>query len=209
MQSYNLFYNQSVLSIRKYNPFTKTEAGSENQFVFDAALNVELLLSGFLSDKTITICILYKEQQEETILLEKIKQFFCLQRAAGGIVLQKRRIVSIYRLGCWDFPKGHVEKGETDSEAAMREVTEETGLDLLSISNDLGYTYHIYPLGNQFVLKETHWYEMQTTSDKALIPQTEEFITDIQWIPLQNLHKITDNTYPSLIDLIVRWAKNM
>ena len=28
----------------------------------------------------------------------------------------------------WDFPKGHVEKGETDLEAALRELHEETGI---------------------------------------------------------------------------------
>lgn len=28
----------------------------------------------------------------------------------------------------WDFPKGHVEKGESDQEAALRELMEETGI---------------------------------------------------------------------------------
>jgi len=28
----------------------------------------------------------------------------------------------------WDFPKGHLEKGETEQQAAVREVQEETGL---------------------------------------------------------------------------------
>jgi len=28
----------------------------------------------------------------------------------------------------WDFPKGHLEKGETEQQAAAREVAEETGL---------------------------------------------------------------------------------
>jgi len=29
----------------------------------------------------------------------------------------------------WDFPKGHIEKGETELETVKREVKEETGLD--------------------------------------------------------------------------------
>lgn len=33
--------------------------------------------------------------------------------------------------GHWDFPKGHVEAGETPREAAEREVAEETGLSTL------------------------------------------------------------------------------
>ena len=32
--------------------------------------------------------------------------------------------------GHWSFPKGHVEPGETEIETALREVREETGLEL-------------------------------------------------------------------------------
>lgn len=32
--------------------------------------------------------------------------------------------------GHWDFPKGHLEKGETEKEAAARELTEETGFNV-------------------------------------------------------------------------------
>ena len=32
--------------------------------------------------------------------------------------------------GHWAFPKGHVEKGETEAETAMREVMEETGIPI-------------------------------------------------------------------------------
>lgn len=34
--------------------------------------------------------------------------------------------------GHWDFPKGHVEQGETELEAASRETAEETGITRLS-----------------------------------------------------------------------------
>jgi bis(5'-nucleosidyl)-tetraphosphatase len=33
-----------------------------------------------------------------------------------------------YSAGHWDFPKGHIEPGETQQEAAHRELKEETGL---------------------------------------------------------------------------------
>ena len=32
--------------------------------------------------------------------------------------------------GFWSFPKGHMEAGETEQETALREIKEETGLDL-------------------------------------------------------------------------------
>lgn len=36
-----------------------------------------------------------------------------------------------YGAGHWDFPKGHLEKGETEIEAALRELKEETNLEAM------------------------------------------------------------------------------
>lgn len=33
-----------------------------------------------------------------------------------------------YESGHWDFPRGHVERGETEQETARREIQEETGI---------------------------------------------------------------------------------
>ena len=56
-------------------------------------------------------------------------------RAAGGIVLRagangEREVLLVHRpqYDDWSFPKGKLESDETDEEAALREVAEETGL---------------------------------------------------------------------------------
>jgi 8-oxo-dGTP pyrophosphatase MutT (NUDIX family) len=152
------------------------------------------------------MCILYHNQEDEDNILKNIKSFFLFQRAAGGIIVKDNHILSIYRFEQWDFPKGHIELGETDEEAAIREVTEETGIDALTVSKDLGYTYHIFPASdNQFVLKETHWFEMYTTTHKTPSPQIEEDITHAEWISLSNINQILEKTYPSIKDLIKKW----
>ena len=59
-----------------------------------------------------------------------------LERCVGGIVFDDQgRLLLIQRAnepgkGLWSLPGGRVEPGETDFEAAVRELREETGLDV-------------------------------------------------------------------------------
>jgi 8-oxo-dGTP pyrophosphatase MutT (NUDIX family) len=56
-----------------------------------------------------------------------------LVRAAGGVVWRERdhdvQVVLVHRpkYGDWTFPKGKLDPGETERQAALREVEEETG----------------------------------------------------------------------------------
>ncbi|MCX8189764.1 MAG: NUDIX domain-containing protein [Candidatus Diapherotrites archaeon] len=54
------------------------------------------------------------------------------EKSAGAIVFfdSKPRVFLVlhYAKGHWDFPKGHVEKGESEQEAMLRELLEETGI---------------------------------------------------------------------------------
>lgn len=57
------------------------------------------------------------------------------ERSAGAVVFAHATEAPEYLLlryggGNWGFPKGHVEAGETDVQAAQREVAEETGIPL-------------------------------------------------------------------------------
>ena len=51
-------------------------------------------------------------------------------RAAGGIVLHDGRVLMVHRprYDDWSLPKGKLDPGERDEDAALREVEEETGL---------------------------------------------------------------------------------
>ncbi|MDR1180395.1 MAG: NUDIX domain-containing protein, partial [Bacteroidales bacterium] len=166
MQRYKLFYKQIALSVTRFEHFKRIPQKDVDSFVFHASLNMKQLLTNFLSGDKF-VYILYRKRSEKDMILKSIKSFFQFQRTAGGLVVKDNKILSIYRYERWDLPKGHVEGSETDQEAAMREVTEETGIDGLSISKDLGYTFHIFFADNLFVLKETHWFEMHTTSNKT------------------------------------------
>ncbi|MDG6953477.1 MAG: NUDIX domain-containing protein [Nitrososphaerota archaeon] len=59
------------------------------------------------------------------------------ERSAGAVVFRDTPEGRLYLLlqngGRWDFPKGGVEKGETELDTVMREVEEETGLGAIRI----------------------------------------------------------------------------
>ncbi len=57
--------------------------------------------------------------------------------SAGAVIFieidgERRYLTLHYPAGHWDFPKGGVEKGESEQEAAKREIKEETGLKIES-----------------------------------------------------------------------------
>lgn len=60
--------------------------------------------------------------------------------SAGGVVVKagKLLLIKFYTGTGVTFPKGHVEKGETYDQAALREVREETGFMDLELVKKLG-----------------------------------------------------------------------
>ena len=60
--------------------------------------------------------------------------------SSGGLVFDRNQFLLIKRLNVseWRIPKGHIEPGESAEQAALREVTEETGYSDLEVLADLG-----------------------------------------------------------------------
>lgn len=124
--------------------------------------------------------------------------------ASGGVVFNdKKELLLIKRLGKWDLPKGKIEGNENVEEAAIREVEEECGIDKLTIATKLEQSFHTYKLHNHRFLKITHWFLMTTKTDKKLIPQTDENITEAKWIDRETLDLKKLDTYSSIRDLLL------
>lgn len=128
---------------------------------------------------------------------------FKLVSAAGGIVTsEKGNVLWIKRLGKWDLPKGKIERGEEKHVAALREVEEECGITNLVLKNEIGTTYHTYFHKGKHVLKPTYWYEMSIVGEPDLLPQTEEAITDCQWLSKAEIKTVAlTDTYASIADI--------
>lgn len=136
-------------------------------------------------------------------LLELFKAEFTYIEAAGGFIENEDgEYLFIFRREKWDLPKGKLEVGETPEIAAVREVQEETGLMDVTRTNYRCSTWHTYELHGKQILKQTYWYNMKATKNQSSKPQTEEEITELQWIAPANFKKISKNTFPSIISVI-------
>lgn len=141
------------------------------------------------------------EVSENTVVLA-LKETFKMAPAAGGIVEKDGKFVTIVRNGIPDLPKGHIEKGESPENAALREVQEETGIGKLQIVKELPSTWHCYQVGNEWRLKRTYWYLMNTTEAIQPKPQTEEGISEIKLVGNEDIEAFLKNTFRSICEIL-------
>ena len=61
---------------------------------------------------------------------------------ASVIVIKDHKVLLLWhkKLNTWLYPGGHIEKGETPDDAAIREAKEETGLDI-TLNNNGFFSY--------------------------------------------------------------------
>ena len=136
-------------------------------------------------------------------ILRAVKSCFTFIMAAGGLVFNDQGdFLAIHRLGVYDLPKGKCEKGESIRQTAIREVEEECGIHNLILNNKLISTFHTYRLKEDFILKETVWYEMSYAGHEALRPQLEENIKKAEWLSKDKAASFAENTYPSIIEVL-------
>ena len=66
------------------------------------------------------------------------------EKSCGCIIIENGKVLLIQQTkGHWGFPKGHVKAFETESETAIREVKEETNLDV-KIGENKRYTMEYF-----------------------------------------------------------------
>lgn len=136
------------------------------------------------------------------VLSAALCQTFGMAPAAGGVVLYDGQFAAIERHGIPDLPKGHVEEGEEVMDAAVREVQEETGLNELKVLRQLPSSWHCYLYEDEWRLKQTSWFLMETSDDSTLQPQQEEDITEVVFLGPSDLEWFLKNTYRSLADTL-------
>ncbi|MBN2778359.1 MAG: NUDIX domain-containing protein [Bacteroidales bacterium] len=199
-----IFYNKSSLILSEKpsdKPMTKINFSDKE------AVKNELKL--FLDTNNHTLLNIYGLSANE--YHNFFTHYFKFIIAAGGIVINSsNEILLIERLGYNDLPKGKTEENETTLESAVREVSEECGININDLQNVAFFdkTYHIYFLKNNFVIKETHWFTMSFRANYTLKPQTEENISKVFWANKNEITNLYKNMYPALVELLEKYFGN-
>jgi len=197
---YKVFFNDRIVLLT--DDFIRNFQEKEGLFYkFRDIDELKEVIDFFWEMKLITKLFIFHSEINE--LREKFKTCFMEINAAGGLVKNKDdKYLMIYRRDKWDLPKGKLNHNETHEDAALREVTEECGISDLKIISPLLSTYHCYLQHGQLVLKRTQWYEMYYGGHEDPLPQHDEDITEIKWFKSEDLHKLLNNTYPAIIDVL-------
>jgi 8-oxo-dGTP diphosphatase len=103
-------------------------------------------------------------------------------RAAGGVVLVNGEVLLVHRprYDDWSLPKGKLLAGETDEEAALREVQEETGL-VCRLGEELATSEYVDARGRPKVVR----YWLMEPLDGAFEPHDE--VDEVRWLPLDRV----------------------
>ena len=126
------------------------------------------------------------------------------EKSCGCIVLNNKNQVLLihHNKGHWDFPKGHVEEGETEIKTAIREVKEETGID---VEVNEKYRYTTKYSHKEGVIKEVVFF-LATNISNNKKAQLEE-VSEVKWFDYDEAFKVI--TYDDTRELLIKLRRDL
>jgi 8-oxo-dGTP pyrophosphatase MutT (NUDIX family) len=112
-----------------------------------------------------------------------------LVRAAGGVVWRRRggdlEVIVVHRpkYDDWTFPKGKLDPGETEKEAAVREVVEETGFEC-ELGRRLHSTSYVDAKGRP---KRVDYWAMSVTAGRF---RPNDEVDELRWVPIAKVERL-------------------
>ncbi len=123
------------------------------------------------------------------------------EKSCGCVVIEDGKVLLIRQtMGHWGFPKGHMEEKETEEETAIREVKEETNIDV-KINNKKRYTMEY--LTEKGVVKQVVFFVAQPVNKEIKAQESE--VAEIKWSNFDEAFEtITYNNTKDLLRKIIK-----
>lgn len=195
---YKVFLRDKVINFVETGSFS---AEPEVIFIDPSFREIQSLLNDIDRDEQHTD-FYFVSADAEKLFISFYTRMRIITAAGGTVVNENNEVLFIFRRGRWDLPKGKIDNDETEEQAAIREVTEETGLQNIELGKRLPSTYHVYTIGKEWILKETHWFLMAASVYEKLLPQADEGITEIKWVAKNGLPEMSKLVYRSLSSVV-------
>ena len=105
-------------------------------------------------------------------------------QAAGGVVVNGDKVLVLRRPSLDEvrLPKGHIKKRESPVEAALREVTEESGYAALEVVADLGCQVVEFDHEDAHVVRNEYYFLVRLQSDRQAEREEQEFQFIPDWV---------------------------
>ena len=118
-----------------------------------------------------------------------------VRRAAGGVVYHTGPAGHEFLLirdpyGRWSLPKGHLEQDESEEQAALREVEEETSVRA-TLGPLVARITYFFPAKGKTVEKRVSFFLM-SASDDTIAPQIDEGIMAVGWFSAAEALELLD-----------------
>lgn len=120
------------------------------------------------------------------------------ETSAGGFVIAQDGSGRVALIGResrsgridWCVPKGHPEGVENLEQAAIREIFEETGLEV-EILEGLGHIQYEFSAAGKLITKTVHHFLMrQIGGDLTIENDPQQEAVDVQWFAIDDLHQV-------------------
>ncbi|MCO6463013.1 MAG: NUDIX domain-containing protein [Saprospiraceae bacterium] len=204
-QIYKIYINEVEVILKPTSELSMDNVMTGNNAVIKYSGNKKQLLqyiamadAQLFSDRLIIHFDDFKQLKSD------FKSHFTEIEAGGGLVYNEdKEFLFIYRRGSWDLPKGKIEANESKKEAALREISEETGIKKMNIVKKLMVTRHTYRSNvGKRIIKKSHWYLIETKK-QPLKPQTTEDIEKAQWMTIESFLSKKRKVYPNILEVVM------
>lgn len=130
------------------------------------------------------------------------------EKSCGFVLICNNKILLLhYPSGHWDFPKGHTDTDETETQTALRELREETGIENPMVLEGFRCTCeYTYKREHWLYKKKVVYFLASTNTHNVTLSDEHQNYAWLEWP--QALEKVTfENSHDILLKARSHWKQ--